>query len=191
MYTDLADKLPLNTPEIYGIRRDSAAPNEWFCIAMEDLTIHSNPLNQIEGITWDDQKAMVEVIANFNAQFYKSPILDAEWLNTATKTKPYNPWFGEWMDGLEADSSCWEHCKRMTQEKYAAIKHIPMGENPSLAAAFDICTGPKRAAIFKAFYERLASRPPNPPTRAATMCSRARRATASRLSTGRCRLKAR
>lgn len=153
-YSELAEKVSLKVPSIFGIWRDPAAPNEvswelspqsservvshtcllfdlqYFCIAMEDLSFKNNPLNQVIGISMPLQKLLLERMANFNAEFYGSSVLSAKWLDTATPDHPYNPWFGDWVGQFLKDPSCWtpflEAVKRYDEIQVLLQNHFPL-----------------------------------------------------------------
>lgn len=153
-YSELAEKVSLKVPSIFGIWRDPAAPNEvscelspqsservvshtcllfdlqYFCIAMEDLSFKNNPLNQVIGISMPLQKLLLERMAKFNAEFYSSSVLSAKWLDTATPDHPYNPWFGDWVGQFLKDPSCWtpflEAVKRYDEIQVLLQNHFPL-----------------------------------------------------------------
>ena len=59
-FQDFAGKVPLNVPKVHGVFQDPAAPEEYFCIVMEDLSIGHEPMDQTAGITLEEQKKICE-----------------------------------------------------------------------------------------------------------------------------------
>lgn len=98
VYRDLHSDINLKLPEIYGVWTDPAAPNEWFCIAMEDLCVKNDVCNQIVGMTYEDQFNLITDIANFNGEnYHNTHLLEMDWIKPQDPDV-FKPWFGAWFD---------------------------------------------------------------------------------------------
>ena len=72
-YAECAEKAPFKTAKCYG--QAMAGDNTDFTIAMEDIS-HYRPLNQLDGVTLEDAKTLLNVLADFHASWWASPTLD-------------------------------------------------------------------------------------------------------------------
>jgi hypothetical protein len=96
--SDLKEKLPLNTPRVFGCyfnQQDVARGRvEYFCIAMEDMKAHWNPVDSIEGMSFDDLAGSLPTITKLHATFWGHAVLKEEpW---AFEGGSYRPWFDQW-----------------------------------------------------------------------------------------------
>ena len=71
-YRDCAPSAPFKTAKCYGQAIESENTN--FTIAMEDIS-HYRPLNQLDGVSLNDAKIMLEKLADFHAMWWNSPKL--------------------------------------------------------------------------------------------------------------------
>lgn len=71
-YRDLAPDAPFKTAKCYA--QAIAADNTDFTIAMEDIG-YMRPLNQLEGVSLEESKVLLEVLADFHAMWWNSPKL--------------------------------------------------------------------------------------------------------------------
>jgi hypothetical protein len=80
-FKDIADLMPLKTPEVYALLDDGSDGYEFFCIVMEDLTAHSEVFDQVTDAPNEDwiRKINLEV-AGMHAAYWESDVLDLDWL---------------------------------------------------------------------------------------------------------------
>lgn len=71
-YKECAPHAPFGTAKCYA--QAIASDNTDFTIAMEDIG-HHRPLNQLEGVSLDDAKVLLEKLADFHAMWWGSPKL--------------------------------------------------------------------------------------------------------------------
>jgi hypothetical protein len=72
-YAECAEKAPFKTAKCYG--QAIAGDNTDFTIAMEDIS-HYRAMNQLDGVTLDDAKTLLNVLADFHASWWGSTQLD-------------------------------------------------------------------------------------------------------------------
>lgn len=87
-FKELADEVPLRTPEVYALLDDGSETFENFCILMEDLTTHSEVFDQVNDPpdeAWT-RKINLEA-AEMHAKFWESETLSHDWLSY-----PDNQW---------------------------------------------------------------------------------------------------
>ena len=72
-YAECAEKAPFKTAKCYG--QAMAGDNTDFTIAMEDIS-HYRAMNQLDGVTLEDAKTLLNVLADFHASWWASPTLD-------------------------------------------------------------------------------------------------------------------
>jgi len=72
-YKDCAPDAPFKTAKCYG--QAIASDNTDFTIVMEDIG-HMRPLNQLDGISLDESKVLLEKLADFHAMWWGSPKLE-------------------------------------------------------------------------------------------------------------------
>ena len=72
-YAECADAAPFRTARCYG--QAIASDNTDFTIAMEDISGFRN-LDQLAGVSIDDAKRLLEVLADFHAMWWDKPKLD-------------------------------------------------------------------------------------------------------------------
>jgi hypothetical protein len=75
--SDIGPMTGLKLPECFGVWMDydDSGTNDnlqWFCIAMENLSVHNEPCDQIIGISIAEQFALCDIVGAFNAGFYGS-----------------------------------------------------------------------------------------------------------------------
>jgi thiamine kinase-like enzyme len=73
-YKECAADAPFKTARCYG--QAILGDNTDFTIAMEDIS-HLRGLNQLEGVSLEDSKIILDVLADFHAQWWDNPKLDA------------------------------------------------------------------------------------------------------------------
>jgi len=100
--SDIGPKSGLKIPECFGVwtdpeNRGDQGNLQWFCIAMENLSVHNEPCDQIIGISAEEQYELCEVVGAFNASFYGSDVLKEDWIAAANGV-PYKPWFYDWWE---------------------------------------------------------------------------------------------
>lgn len=71
-YRDIAPSSPFKTAACYAA--SIAGENTDFTVAMEDIG-HYRTLNQLDGVSLDDAKVLLDVLADFHAQWWNSPKL--------------------------------------------------------------------------------------------------------------------
>ena len=62
-------------PRAPAIKVDKDKPKEFFCIAMEDLSVDFEPCDQIVGITWQECSKLAEKTAQMHAAFWEHDCL--------------------------------------------------------------------------------------------------------------------
>ena len=72
-YAECAEKAPFKTAKCYG--QAIAGDNTDFTIAMEDIS-HYRPMNQLDGVSLEDAKTLLNVLADFHASWWGSAHLD-------------------------------------------------------------------------------------------------------------------
>ena len=61
----------IRVPEVYGVFRDEEKPDEYFCIAMEDMCAEFDLCEGVSGISFATAKELVSVAAKLHGTFYK------------------------------------------------------------------------------------------------------------------------
>ena len=95
-YSTLADESPLQLAEVYGVWRDAEKPDEWFCIAMADVSPENDICNAAKGITIDDAKDIVKIAAKLHGKYFQSKALEDEWLSAAGPDGTFHHFFAAW-----------------------------------------------------------------------------------------------
>ena len=72
-YAECAEKAPFKTAKCYG--QAIAGDNTDFTIAMEDIS-HYRAMNQLDGVSLNDAKTLLNVLADFHASWWGSAQLD-------------------------------------------------------------------------------------------------------------------
>lgn len=152
-FQHLADEMPLQTPEIYGIEDDGKEKIEYFVIAMEDLTTHSLVFDQVEDPPDDafTRKINLEV-AEMHAKYWQADILTEGWL-----AMPDN----RYVFGLEA--VCRE-CPEI-KDSYRTLWSEQFGTDPfagdfeDVGKLTDLVAGPKADQLIDYMNDMLSSRP--------------------------------
>ena len=65
----------MTIPETIGVFIDDEKPDEFYCIAMEDLNLKNDSIDQIEGVTIEDCKKLGSMAARFHAAFWEHALL--------------------------------------------------------------------------------------------------------------------
>jgi len=103
-YKDCAPDAPFKTAKCYA--QAIAGDNTDFTIAMEDIS-HYSQLNQLEGVSFEQSKVLLEVLADFHAMWWGSPKLPNYTETFQPLNNPtYNAvlpmlWTGGWPAALE------------------------------------------------------------------------------------------
>ena len=151
-FQQLADDMPLRTPEIYHIAEDGKDNIEFFAIAMEDLTTHSLVFDQVED---PPNEAFTRKInlesAGMHARYWESDLLQADWL--ALPDDKY-----EFALHL-ACRGCVEH-----KDDYIVQWEQQFGVNPydgyeDVGRISEITAGPTASQLVDHLHEILSSRP--------------------------------
>ena len=61
-----------------GVFKDKELPEEFFCIAMEDLNVANDAIDQIKGMTLEECGQLAKMAAAFHASFWEHPLLKEE-----------------------------------------------------------------------------------------------------------------
>ena len=69
------------TPALIGTFKDPEKPEEFFCIAMEDLSVEYDAMPGKDGITKAEAILMAKQAARMHAHFWGSKTLEQPWLN--------------------------------------------------------------------------------------------------------------
>ena len=62
-------------PGVIAVFVDPEKPKEFFCIVMDDMGIDHDAMDQIKGITLNEQKELVSVACKLHAAFWDHPVL--------------------------------------------------------------------------------------------------------------------
>lgn len=65
----------MTIPEPIGVFIDPEKPEEFYCLAMDDLNLSNDSIDQIVGITIEDCKQLGSMAAKFHAAFWEHPLL--------------------------------------------------------------------------------------------------------------------
>ena len=157
-YDSVKDILGLKTPDCYGVFREEGS-YEWFCICMENLALDNEELDQTKGISVEEQRELVHIIANFNGKHYKNPeIMTQPWVFPKDDDK-YLPFFAPYFDAFAADPSSYDGLQaafdRAPERKMSLTNH----DDPYLIAITKFMQGPKGVATANKLYEIWATRP--------------------------------
>ena len=115
-YATAAD-FPVRVPKVYACLKDKWAPNEFFCLAMENLNVTSIPCDSTEGLTVTEAEQLLVHIGQLHGHYWESDLLrDPEFANTATATETEAgsdvntvsikfPFFAAWIRNFVGDAS--------------------------------------------------------------------------------------
>jgi hypothetical protein len=65
----------MSIPKMVGVLIDEDKPEEFFCIAMEDLLPNHDLVDQVTGLTVAEAASLADMAAAFHANFWDSPVL--------------------------------------------------------------------------------------------------------------------
>jgi hypothetical protein len=65
----------MSIPKMVGVLIDEDKPEEFFCIAMEDLLPTCDPVDQITGLSVAEAANLADMAAAFHANFWEAPVL--------------------------------------------------------------------------------------------------------------------
>lgn len=80
-YSKLADVAGVKTPECLGVWRDPKALDEWFCIAMEDVSVGHDGFTMAAGMEWGTVVDLALVAARMHADNFEAANLGQKWLS--------------------------------------------------------------------------------------------------------------
>ena len=106
-YTELYDEVSkvVPVPKLYGTFVDPDKPKEYFCIAMENLTEHSHPLEQVAGVSAKLLGEIGQSVAKLHATYWEHPMLKED-LYSGGDANVCRPWWSNWLDTMFADPEC-------------------------------------------------------------------------------------
>ena len=79
--TELAARVPLRTPEVYGCFTDGSPTSEFFVIVMEDLTTHSKVFDQVDDPPDEAfARRIADEAASLHAAFWESDVTRLPWV---------------------------------------------------------------------------------------------------------------
>jgi hypothetical protein len=144
-YKDCAPDAPFKTAKCYA--QAIAGDNTDFTIAMEDIS-HYTQLNQLEGVSFEQSKVLLEVLADFHAMWWGSPKL-SNYVETfqPLNNPTYNAvlpmlWTGGWPSAVE-------HAGDLISDAVKDIGDIWAGKVPwmleNLSGPVTMCHGDYRA----------------------------------------------
>ena len=77
-----------------------------FCIVMEDMNSAGyKVMEQVVGISVDDAKALNTIAAKSHGKYWKSPVLEEDWLNPGRATGTVRHFLTFWVDSFVADAA--------------------------------------------------------------------------------------
>ena len=141
-----------------GVWTAPEAPNEWFCIAMENLCIENDVCDQIAGMSYEDQFNLITDVANFNgSNFHNKQLLDMDWIAPADKNS-YKPWFGAWFDAYSPAvfAQALVHIKRHDSVRVISCTN---NEDPNIMKMIKFMESPKGIRTINKIYDVWATRP--------------------------------
>ena len=75
-FRELADKIPVRTPILYGAYDDGTADTEFFILVMEDLTTHSHVFDQVTDSPDEDFTRKINLeVAGMHAKFWQLSLI--------------------------------------------------------------------------------------------------------------------
>lgn len=95
-YSSLTKSSPLQLVNVYGVWRDTEKPDEWFCIAMEDVSPDNDVFNCVKGITIADAQDIVKIAARLHGHYFQSTDLELDWLSGAGPDGTYHHFYATW-----------------------------------------------------------------------------------------------
>jgi hypothetical protein len=153
-FRDLASKVPVGSPKVYGLFMDGTETSETFMIVMEDLTLHSKVFDQV-----DDppnaafaRKVALEAAA-MHAKFWESETTRLPWLGRADGRYVFS------LDSLSkmADQSL-APLQGLWSQMFGRALFTP-GQDDEVKELTELLCGSKSAAILERIYDVLSSRP--------------------------------
>ena len=100
LHAMMGDVLPI--ADCLGVYVDPEKPDEFFCIAMEDLSVDFEPCDQIVGITWQECSKLAEKTAQMHAAFWEHDCLKQDLIGGKGE-RSCNIWYEPWCHGTAAD----------------------------------------------------------------------------------------
>ena len=88
-----------------GVYVDAEKPDEFFCIAMEDLSVDFEPCDQVVGISWQECNAMAKKVGEMHAAFWEHDCLKQDIIGGRGKCCI---WFESWCHGSSADPTAFD-----------------------------------------------------------------------------------
>ena len=153
-FRELADEMPLRSPELYAALCDDSEGAENFVLAMEDLTAHSCVFDQVDDTPCEKymQKIALEV-ADMHAQYWETPPTRLPWVckDTDRYTFAIDTTARESPERIEESRELWRKMYgRDVCEEAGCTQIEPLTQ---------ILCGPACGEIFDRIYEVLSERP--------------------------------
>lgn len=158
LYTKLFQRISkvLPIPKVLGTFVDEEKPSEFFVIAMEDLSIDFNPMDQIKGISHEEGLALAPLVAKLHAEFWGDEILKNPVVCAGNPNK-CNIWFEAWTQGTIADphmiDGFYTNCLNTT--KMPKVDFYPTERHKTMVRLYK----KHGKAIIEEFHKILDSRP--------------------------------
>jgi thiamine kinase-like enzyme len=114
LHGTVAKVMPI--PDVIQVFKDPDNPDEFFCIAMEDLSVLFKPMDQTIGITWQQAKDLALSVGKLHATFWEHDVLKQPVVCGGDSTRAI-VWFENWVTntiaaGPEAFDKFWMGTKK-------------------------------------------------------------------------------
>jgi len=151
--TELAARVPLRTPEVYGCFTDGSPTTEFFVIVMEDLTTHSKVFDQVDDPPDEAfARRIADEAASLHAAFWESDVTRLPWVGRED---------GRYLPPLHSVSSgvrhAWPVFRDLWRQMYG-VDFLAPDDAPLEELAALLC-GPTSQGIHERIYDILSSRP--------------------------------
>jgi hypothetical protein len=152
-FKELADEVPLKTPEIYALLDDGSDTFEYFCIVMEDLTTHSEVFDQVIDPPDEEWTRKINLeVAGLHAAYWESDALELDWLKQPDhrfRHAMHDTALG-CPEAIDTFVGLWERAfgKSPYQDAWASVKPLT-----------EMITGPRCKQILEAVNHHYSNRP--------------------------------
>ena len=140
-------------PDVIAVFVDPEKPKEFFCIVMNDMGIEHEPMDQITGVTLQEQTELLSVAAKLHTTFWKHSILKHPTVCNGN-TEACALFFRGWFDGAVSDPTT---CDRYRQECLTKLQFDPFPNPDQRIVNRLLMTHPVK--FLEHFHKTLDSRP--------------------------------
>ena len=82
-YEQIGENIGVRVPKVYGVFRDEEKPDEWFCLALENMSVEATVQEAIKGVSFEDHKTLLKLAGDMHGRMYGAEETKFDWVDRA------------------------------------------------------------------------------------------------------------